>query len=249
MKFAAPRKKERERRFVQTFLKISSLPAKILEECEAPDFLLEFEDRRVGLEVTEVFIEDDGGPIKPKVAESIVDEIVTRARRRYEERGGKPLYVSFGFSRNANMPQLNRREAAEAIADFLLALDPPVDKPVNWERRAHRLDQLPLQLLSMRILAVPVATMAHWSTPRGGWVAPLTASFLQPSIDEKSKKIARYQGAVHDVWLLLAIEGRAPSQFFEPSPEIPTVASSFNRTYLLWLFSGKVYLLPSTNVA
>jgi hypothetical protein len=249
MKFAAPPKKERERRFVQSFLRISGLPAKILEEREAPDFLLEFEGRRIGLEVTEVFVEDDGSPIKPKAVESIVDDIVARAKQRYEECGGKPLHVSFGFSRNADMRQLNRREAAEAIASFLLALDPPVDELVKWDRRWPRRDQLPQELSFMNILAVPGATKSHWSTPRAGWVAPLTANFLQPSIDEKSKKIARYQGTVRDVWLLLAIEGRAPSQFFEPSQEIPTVASSFNRTYLLWLFAGKVYLLPSTNVA
>ena len=74
MKPVAPAKKERERGFAQVFLRISRLPATILEDCEASDFLLETEGRRVGLEVTEVFVENDGGPVKPKIAESIVDE-------------------------------------------------------------------------------------------------------------------------------------------------------------------------------
>jgi len=38
---------------------------RILEEREAPDFILEVDGRSIGLEMTEVFIESDGGPVKP----------------------------------------------------------------------------------------------------------------------------------------------------------------------------------------
>ena len=103
MHTAAERKKQRERYFLEAFLRITNLSATLLEEHEAPDFLLEVEGRRVGLEVTEVFIQNNGASLRPKIGEAIVDEIVARARQSYEERNGKPLHVSFGFTPNADV--------------------------------------------------------------------------------------------------------------------------------------------------
>jgi len=238
------RKKARERGFLHAFLQLSNLPAKVLEEREAPDFLLEVEGRAIGLEVTEVFIESNGGPVAPKVAESIVGEIVTRARRRYEVQGGKPLHVSIGFHSRVDMRHVSKREAADEIACFLLALDPPLNKLMKCQRRAVDRDALPEQIAFMQVLAVPDQTMADWWAPQAGWVAPLIAEFLQPSVDEKSRKIEQYRQVIEEVWLLLAIEGKGPSQLFEPSGEIPVVASPFDRTYLLSIFPRSLQLLP-----
>ena len=244
MHAAAHRRKLRERRFLDVFLRIANIPAKVLEEREAPDFVLDVEGRPVGLEVTEVFVQNDGDPMQPRVGEAIVDEIVARARRTYEQAAGKPLHVSFGFVTNSDMRRINRRGAAEAIANFLLDLDPPMGELVKWKRVAVRPDPLPEQLTFMHILAVSAPSMAHWWAPRAGWVAPLITGLLQPSVDEKAKKLAQYRQVVQENWLLLAIEGRAPSQFFEPSEEIPAVSSPFDRTYLVSLFAGTVQLLP-----
>jgi hypothetical protein len=190
-----------------------------------------------------VFLQNDGDTMQPKVGEAIVEEIAARARRRYEEKGGKPLHVSLGFSTNSDMRHINRRDAAEAIANFLLAVDPPIGDVVKWNRAAVRQDPLPEQLTFIHVLAVSSPTAAHWSTPRAGWVAPLISAFLQPDVDEKARRLPQYRQVVDEVWLLLAIEGRAPSQLFEPSNEIPTVVSPFDRTYLLSLFAGTVQLL------
>jgi len=167
----------------------------------------------------------------------------SRARRRYEERGGKPLHVSIGFVSRADMRHVSRSDAADEIASFLLDLDPPIGKLVNWQRRAVNREAPPEQLVFMNVLAVPDPAMAHWGAPRAGWVAPLSADFLQPYVDEKSRKFAQYRRVSEEVWLLLAIEGKAPSQLFEPSGEIPVVTSPFDRTYLLSIFPGTVQLL------
>jgi hypothetical protein len=244
MHASAKRKKQRERYFLQAFLRIANLAATLIEEREAPDFLLDVEGRLVGLEVTEVFLQNNGELLPPKIGEAIVDEIVARARRSYEERGGKPLHVSFGFLPNAEMRHIDRRGAGDAIANFLLRFDPPMGGLVKLERAFAGRDALPEQLTFMHVLAVPTWTMGHWWAPKAGWVAPLITDFLQPSVDEKAKKIAQYRQAADEAWLLLAIEGRAPSQFFEPSETLPTVSSPFDRTYLLSLFGGTVQLLP-----
>ena len=162
MHASAKRKKQRERYFLHAFLRISNLAATLIEEREAPDFLLDVEGRLVGLEVTEVFLQNNGELLPPKIGEAIVDEIVARARRSYEERSGRPLHVSFGFLPNAEMRHIDRRGAGDAIANFLLRFDPPMGELVKLERAFAGRDALPEQLTFMHVLAVPTWTMGHW---------------------------------------------------------------------------------------
>jgi hypothetical protein len=242
-------KKARERRFLNAFIRITKMPISILSEREAPDFLLDVGGRSVGLEVTELFVGAKGGQSEPKASESIVDRIVADARRRYEKRGGRPLHVSFGFSPNADFRLLSRDNTAEALATFLAALDLPVGELLKWKRPILGANPLPHQLEFMHVLALPHASMSPWVSPRAGWISPLTSDVLQPFIDRKAAKIHEYRQSMTDVWLLLAIEGNAPSQFFEPAEETPAVLSPVERTYLLSLFAGTVELLRSVHDA
>jgi len=238
-------KKVREQGFLQAFLHIEGLPAKILDAGrESPDFLLEIEGRRVGLEVTEVFV-GEHPRASTKAAESIVDEIIERAKRAYEGRGGKLLQVTLRFASRADMRNVNRIKAADAIANFLFEADPQAGGAWGYDRRATGFDRLPEQLVSITAYFEPSYSTSHWWTPSVGWVSPLDTNALQPSVDDKARKIARYRQEVAECWLLLAIEGRSASQMFEPSDTPPAVASPFDRTYLLFLFSSTVQLLPS----
>ena len=235
------RKKEREAYFVGMFFHFTGLSGRVIEEREAPDFILEIEGKTVGLEVTEVFIRDDGSPLGPKAKESVVARIVEGARRLYEEAGGKPLHVSLGFSSSTYIQTVNRNQTAAAVANFLLELDPPVDELVKW-KPSYKDNALPPCITFMHILAVPSETMAHWHAPQAGWVAPLSEQVLQTCVDEKAAKLTKYRSAAPEIWLLLAVEGRAPSQFFDRRPDIrpDAIRSPFDRTYLLSLIEGTV---------
>lgn len=153
--FRASAKKERESRFLHSFLGISGMTGKVVDaNSEAPDFILDVGRRLVGVEVTEVFVGDDGGPISPKAVESIINRVIAEARQIYELKGGKPVHVSFGFTSGGEIRTLRRHSAAEALAEFLLALDPPLDQVINW-KPPIRGNSLPRQLTFMNILAVP----------------------------------------------------------------------------------------------
>ncbi len=230
-------------RFLRSFLGIAGIAAEVVDaDGEAPDFLVKAEGCLVGVEVREVFVEHDHGPILPKAAESIVDRVVADARRLYESRGGKPVHISIGFSTGGDLRALDRRAAAHALADYLIALDPPLDEYISWKPPLEG-SSLPPQLSFMNILAVPSWGMAHWGSPKAGWVAPLTRETLQSSVDSKALKIHEYRKRSEKVWLLLVIEGRAPSQFFELPPDLHqfSLSSPFDRTYLLFSFGQKVY--------
>jgi hypothetical protein len=238
-------KRMRELRFLTAFRSAASLDLRVLDsERESPDFILEFEGRQVGLEVTELFIGGDGRSLKPQARTSIASRIATRARRRYEELGGKPVHVTIGLTLGDELRHANRDRLADSLAQFLLALDPPLDQFISW-RPSYQNDPLPPEVHYLNILAVPSWSMAHWYVPESGWIAPLDEATLQAKVYEKAANLSNYQQVTPEVWLLLATGGRSASQFFEiPSNLRPELVSSpFSRTYYLSAFDGRVVRL------
>jgi hypothetical protein len=238
-------KKIRESHLLRQFLQIEGLSASAVHEHERPDFLAQIGGRTVGIEVTEVYIDDDGGPIRPRHAEAIVDGVVARAWQLYRDRGGQPVRVSFGFATRV-VQQMRRDQTAEALAEFVLQLPLRPDEyrplepygPNPWPTGVP-------ELTFMNVLAVREWGMALWTVPRGGWMAPLDAARLQPVIDEKATKLSEYRKAAPETWLLIATDGIRPSQFFDASTDLAGVvfASPFDRTYYLAGFEGKVLRL------
>jgi hypothetical protein len=233
-------KKHREGYLLQAFLRLSGINAQIVEaDGEAPDFILGLDSRRIGLEITEIFVESDNGAIQPRARESIGRRIADQAHQRYEQLGGKPVHVTIGLSLGAELRDLNRSETAERLANFILALDPSPDQYIAWHPPSLN-NPLPSEVHYLHILAVPSWNMAHWYVPSSGWVAPLTAEILQASIDEKSNKLEQYRLAAPESWLLVAIEGWSASQLFDRLSEVRPEAlqSPFDRTYFLSAFDG-----------
>ena len=233
-------KKQRERHFLRAFFNLSGLPAQIVEvDHEAPDFILRLEGRKIGLELTEIFIESESGSIQPRARESIGRRVAAQARQRYEELAGKPVHVTIELSLGPELLKLNRAKTAEQLAAFILALDPPLGQYVAWQR-ARLNDPLPSEIQYLHILAVPSWNMAHWYVPSSGWVAPLTEQIIQASIDEKWKKLGQYRVAASESWLVVAIEGASASQLFDRLSDVrpEAIVSPFDRTYFLSVFDG-----------
>ncbi|MBX3705677.1 MAG: hypothetical protein KF911_03505 [Pseudomonadales bacterium] len=238
-------KKKRELDLLVTFARTANLDIRVVEsEREAPDFILDFEGRRIGLEVTELFVEGDGRALQPQARTSIGNRIAMRARSRYEHHGGKPLHVSIGLTLGNELRSVNRDQLAEGLAQFLLALDPPLDEFVSWRPCYHN-DPLPAEVHYLHILAVPSWSMAHWYVPEAGWVAPLEEAALQAKVHEKAAKLSDYHRAAAEIWLLIAVKGWSASQLFEIRSDLrpERVSSPFARTYYFSAFDGRVLRL------
>ena len=246
---STPSRKLRERQLLDVFVRLSRIDAVVVEEREAPDFILNVGDRVVGVELTELYVDDDGQPLPPKARESLANRVVAQARRLYEKRGGKPLHVAVGFAPYADLLTNSRTQLALSLADFLLAQDFPPDDYRNWSH-SYRM-ALPSQISFINAFAVPNEDCAHWYAPQAGWVAPLTENLIGECITSKAKKLDSYQLAAQDSWLVLVVSGGAPSQAFEPAPDLAwkTIASPFTRTFLLSLMEGSVYEIGARHAA
>jgi len=83
-------KKQHERFLLDRFLELQGISPTRVDESESPDFLIDLEGRKVGIEVTELFIRSrsKGHPQReekplPQEVESITKQIVCEARRIY----------------------------------------------------------------------------------------------------------------------------------------------------------------------
>lgn len=224
--------KERERFLLERFIDASKLNAQIIEEREAPDFIVQVGEARVGIEVTELFISHGKNSSTPQAQEAISSQIVTTAQSLYQAAGGPPAHVTVCFGPVQDLRGLNREKTAKMLCDYVFGLSLSL-----WERVDCRPEQLggpfPHEVSFIHALGVPSFDMAHWSVARAGWVASLTHVPLQERIDEKAKRLRTYQSVVAENWLLIVADAMKPSSLIEAKSDFDAraVQSPFSRTF------------------
>lgn len=227
----ADRKKQHERFLLERFIEASGLAVQIVKEREEPDFLVRFEERLIGIEVTQLFVSHVANGPLPQAQESISDKIVCRARQIYEATGAPPAHVSVCFASGHELRQIDRDGTAKLLASFVSGLNLSAWERADW--RPGYPGPLPFEIAFVHALGVPASEMAHWTVARAGWVAPVSVDALQSRVDEKAARLPKYQESVEENWLLVVADGMKPSQLFEVRPEFEAhkVASPFARTY------------------
>jgi hypothetical protein len=224
-------RKRQERHLLERFLAAAGIEVQEIEESESPDFILHVESKLVGVELTELFREDTGVALQPRAHENITDRIVAAAHRFYHDRSCNFVRVNVAFFDGVDFRSLNRDAVAERLASRVMSMRLE-STHVHWRNDYE--DPLLNAIATVSALTVPEQRMSHWSVGRAGWRSNLSADLVRSAIESKDAKVCSYRAKVDELWLLLAIEGSRPSQFFDPDkpPAVETLASRFDRTYL-----------------
>ena len=228
----AIRQKQRERFLLEEFIEVSRIDAQIVEEREAPDFVVRTGVALVGVEVTELFISHEMHGNTPQAHEAISSQIATKAQHLYQASGGPPAHVTVCFAPGRDLRRLNRDKTSQMLCDYVRGMNLSVWQRVDW-RPGERASPLPDEISFVHALGVPNFGMAHWGVARAGWVAPLTPVTLQERIDAKSKRLPRYQDTIAENWLLVVADAMKPSSLIEAKPDFDAqaVQSPFSRTF------------------
>jgi hypothetical protein len=233
MNIGAPiHQKQHERFLLERFLEAAALEADIVEEREAPDFIVRFEGRSIGIEVTELFISHDPRQDLLQVQESIATRIVSRAQQIYQGSGARPAHVSVCFAPGCDLRRLHRDRTASELAAFVRSLDLGEWQRADW-RPEESNGPLPDEISFVHALGIPSFEMAHWAVARAGWAAPLTPEVFQSRVDEKAQRLSKYRDAVEENWLIVVADATQPSGLFDPSSQFDAsrVSSPFSRTF------------------
>ncbi len=237
-------RKLRERLLLEALLRSLGLDA-APQDRESPDFAVALEDRTIGIELTELFQSGQDGSLPPQAHESSARRIVESAQKRFAAGGGPSLRVSVAFAPHASIAAVHRETAAAKLSALVQRLAAGPGEIHEW-RPYERSDLDLASLFSyVHVYRQPASFRPHWLVAAAGWVSPLVPAHLQARIDEKASRLSAYRKVFPEVWLVLGVWGREPSQLFdtESPPPKGSVISPFDKTYFFDAFIGKAFLL------
>ncbi|MDD2714719.1 MAG: hypothetical protein PHW04_02370 [Candidatus Wallbacteria bacterium] len=242
--------KSRERLLLESFLDVMCISKEFIEERESPDFLIQFEGRKIGVELTDLFVnmrQTTGGKFLTQAQESISRKIINQSQKLYQQDIlSTPVRVSIGFLDDLRVLDRNCDEEAKFIAEFVRDL-----RLFNGEYFEFNPDEiehspLPEEITFLHALGVPEFAMASWDVVDAGIPMPISVELLQERIEDKSKKLKEYQKVVSENWLVITGNNFKFSQMFKITSEFdPTLISSpFSKTFY---FSGTAIVKLGSN--
>jgi hypothetical protein len=241
---SAEKQKRRERFFLDQFLGHQGISPTSIRQLDppAPDFLIDFEGREVGIELTELFVRSGKSEVHSQpvdeptlqAVESVTELIVSNAQKIYLDAGNPLVLATIVFSNRITIDQ-KRDQIAKQIAGKIQSMSLQNPHIVDWRSSADESEEEPLResVAFIHTLKVPERRFARWTVARPGIVATLTPKHLQDSIDKKAKKINTYSKFAKEVWLLIVADRTRPSQKFIVPPNFPldSLSSPFAKTF------------------
>jgi hypothetical protein len=238
--------KQRELFFFSRFRKCCSLVPggrPIQPAWPEPDVIVEGTD--LGVEITEFYREE-----KRKRDESEQELLLAEAQRLYVADDRPPLIVSVFWNDGASTRRKDRSTLAQTLVAAVVKNMPPVDSWLEIEQDGEPSCPLPAAIDSLKIERFSFDMTNNWSSPRAAFVHGCSADEIQAIISKKNSRFLNYDGLCKRLWLLIAIEGTAPSSWCELPAETRSheYVSVFEHVFLMERTPSRVIKLPVTQM-
>jgi hypothetical protein len=242
---SAKEQKQRERFLLDRFLEHQKISPKDIKQPDPPDpdFLIDIEGRKVGIELTELFLRSKESDTYPRPllqeVESITNSrIVSKARKIYFDAESPPVRANIVFSNLITLDKKKGDQIADVIAGKIQRMGIKNSQIWRSSEDEGEEDLLSESVFSIHAHRVPELHLARWVVARAGWVADLTPKHLQDCIDKKVKKINGYKQNTQEVWLVIVADRTQPSQKFKLPPSFPWVSLSSGFTRMFYYCYG-----------
>ena len=241
---AEARKKDRERWFVQHFLRcLPDCPSGELVDHESPDFLIRSPSQTIGLEVRELFHpgEPHGGSIQAQ--EALRRQVLEACRDLYDRNGGAPAHFSVHFQPRSEL----HKSQVEALAWAIVERVGPLRLSTHELVQLDDYEALPPEIAAIHCVGL-TGEGSDWSDPGATWVPTLEAMDIAREIAAKEVKLDAYRTSSEEMWLLLAADGLRLSGMIEMSPAAlsETYATRFSQVWVFQLGDDKVHQLRTS---
>ena len=221
---------------------VGGAPRGTIDYPDPPDAVITLGDSCVAIEHTRIIRPTSPGQ-NLRAHERRTDVIADRAQRLFEADRSDVLQVTLYFDDRVQLAKSDEEEIAEATAAVVAAHTPPIGE--DWRLEAWRF-QVSHQPFPCAVEAIWVHHVpkwgALWAVARSTTVPDLTVGVVQREIGGKEAKLESYRRACDEVWLLLVVEGFAPSSHwsFDRFPADHAFDTSFDRVFLYHQFSAEV---------
>jgi hypothetical protein len=235
------KKKAREEFWLNQFQSAADLKFEIDDQRELqerPDFLIRYQGRIVGLEVTELQIDRDRGPSKGSTLQkefSLERSVVSRAQELYFAKKNRTInaMIYFRTGPGQSLQSVNRQDLAKAIVESLRQVD--LDPFAQCRLDPYSNPPIPPPVGFIYARGLPNEITPRWQLVAPGWSKEFQSSDIESLLAEKNALIGRYRETVAENWLLIAADGRNPPGMFrapeENHADLPS--SEYDRTFLL----------------
>lgn len=213
------------------------------EEREEPDFIVEIDGEKVGIEVTYLYIKHAKNGSPKRAHESMVNEVVSRAKSIYEVTGAPPVNLDLIFKSSVDLRNIDRKQTAKILSDYVRKMNLSPGQCKDIRSSYYEDTGLPDWVYVLHVLGVPEELRTIWRVPGAGFSAPITVEALQERIDSKRYKLQKYSETVERNWLLIVSDGTKPSQMFHQTAEfdVDVIKSPFERTFYL-SYPNRIFL-------
>ena len=197
---------------------------------EAPDYIINIKDRKVGLELTEIFQDSDEKFSKLQRNSSdwktFTAEFITELQLQIEFK----FMVGIDFSR---FHSIKKAEKHDIILKLVEACIPKLKHLLNREHLDldNYYDNLPKQIDSIHFSRNDALLESLNYQPEGGTVRELTSEILQTVIDKKDKKLPTYSYC-DEYWLLIREGNYYAGSFSDEIVNDLSIQSAFDRVFL-----------------
>ena len=248
----------------------AGLEFEILEiEQERPDFLIKYDGRCVGVEITEIHIDENpkdqsqndsknGSPsrkksrIKDKGSPSqkirkFKDKIIKLAQEQYSSTRSRSIYVFFNFNDSNFSENVNsENDMVECIVDVLVNTNLD-DMEISEYKKidGHSTPPTPPFVKSIWVCKTPVDTVRPWEQDNVSYTKKLQPCDLKKVLTKKNNKIEDYQKTVCENWLLIYANYIFPNGRFRcpESGGSKWPCSKFERTFVFCSGGPKQFLI------
>jgi hypothetical protein len=214
--------KRLERIFVEGFIEHIEQDFQLVTEREAPDFVLSDARGQFGLEVVQVFRDRRQSGSPSKAGESGRDKCLRRLAGRYYSRSGLPLLVQAIIADGFKFE-------LHALSDRLI--EERNDEP--WQSSEFSLG--PDTKFYLTPLPPEAGRYSRWVCVNNSvdWQGWLSVDDIALTVQEKSRKLAKYRTVIDRVSLLLVVDVTQNSGMLRwPHDALSPKARGFDAVYL-----------------
>lgn len=204
----------------------------------------------LGIEFVKFFHGSGSAGSSAKKVENFYDQVVARARERFEENHSTPLWVTFTWQRySLDLNKSLRDELAGAIVETMDELLPGLgEEPLLL--RGYELSNSDLQryLSSVEIMVVEKKNSYWGNIQAARFSDSITRMDVEEKTREKEADLPRYKDRFGEVWLVIVAEGSGMASIlgldepFKPG----CLTSEFDRVYLLDAGKNQLMLLTDS---
>ncbi|HEY3368784.1 MAG TPA: hypothetical protein VGK74_27320 [Symbiobacteriaceae bacterium] len=237
-------KKAQELSHLASFLTASAIQGTPIPipDGEGPDFVVPTDQREIGVEVTELVREAPQTGIGRRQMEGIREQVLAGAKRLWDEAGQPFLEAHVHFNEHHTPSKKDISRVAGELVTFVRAHVPAVGEHLHFSWHDSGPIALPTEVHAINIIRLASHTRSYWLSPDSDWEATLSVEQLQARITAKNRKAARYRSAVETVWLLIVLDSRRLSGWFDfQGAALEAVYESmFDRIFLFDRFTATV---------